>query len=87
MKAKSIFTFYMKMYDKELKASEKLCAVLVSQLPALVKLENETGVKFTPSGLENNAFGMAYISKHAKRIFTFAECKKHLLWLKSVGGL
>lgn len=82
---KSYFIFEMPIYSVNGKTLEKknaLHAVLVSSLPALCRLETETGVKFTPTGLNADAFGRSYISQHIRedRIFTFSEAKKHLLW-------
>ena len=84
---KKIYVFPFTMYGKNLEKKERTAAVLVSNLPALVRLESETGVKFTPTGLENDAFGLSYIQRQAVHLFTFAECKKVLLWLKKIGEL
>lgn len=87
--AKLIFTFPFKVWNEDGSTKMVTAAVLVGQLPALVRLERDFGIKCEPTGFEDNSFGMAYIRKYVDdaRIKSASDWRKHLTWAKSVGAL
>lgn len=62
--------------------------VLVGSVPALVKLERDNGLRFEPTGLNNDSFGRGMIERYANmtgnNIWEFADLKKYLKWNKSI---
>lgn len=53
--------------------------VAAGSLPALVKLETQTGLRFEPTGLQWDEFGKAlFNSYYSARRWTFADLKKTL---------
>lgn len=87
--AKSIFTFPFRVWNEDGSTEMTTAAVLVGQLPALVRLERDFGIKCEPTGMEDDSFGMAYIRKYVdeQRIKSVSDWRKHLTWAKSVGAM
>lgn len=87
--AKSIFIFPFKVWNEDGSTKMVTAAVLVGQLPALVRLERDFGIKCEPTGMEDDSFGMAYIRKYVSedRIKSVADWRKYLTWAKRVGAM
>lgn len=85
--AKSIFTFPFRVWNEDDSTKMTTAAVLVEQLPALVRLERDFGIKCEPTGMEDDSFGMAYIRKYVsdERIKSVADWRKYLTWAKNAG--
>lgn len=79
MKEKYILQF--KMYRKD-------CYVIADINSHLVKFETESGLKFEPTGLKNDYFGISYLRNNVKenRIFnSLQDLRKHVRFMHKCG--
>ena len=78
---KSIFTFKMH-------GSEKPFFLVASLGIHLMRLENESGLKFEPTGMQDDDFGRSYIRRNTQdwQVFDMPTLRKHIQFYNRCGA-